>query len=359
MNVWSVVGVRPEFVMATPVCRALDARGHEPTLVHTGQHYDDALSTVFFEELSLPEPTHHLGVGPGPRGEQVARAVDRLVPVLDAAAPDAVLVYGDTTSTLAGAVAAVAADAPLVHVEAGLRSGDWRMAEERTRVVVDHLADRRLAPTTDAVDALAAEGVTDGVHLTGDVRADAVRMARSVDPPSLPDTPDEYVLATVHRAETTDDAATLGAVLAGLADARRPVVLPLHPRTEDRLRTHGRYDWAADRLDLVAPTGYAAFLALLADASAVATDSGGVQREASYLGTPCVTLRGTTEWTGTVRRGHNVLVGTARDAVAAAVDAAVEEPTRQADPPVGAAAAVVDALEARATTDRLADSATG
>lgn len=352
MNVCSVVGVRPEFVMAAPVIAELDAAGHDHSLVHTGQHHDDALSAVFFEELALPAPAHHLGVGSAPRGEQIARAVERLVPVLTARPPDAVLVYGDTTSTLAGALAAVVTATPLVHVEAGLRSGDWRMPEERTRVLVDHLADLRLAPTTGAVAALDAEGVTTGVRAVGDVRADAMARVHgmdsedSADPEPLPETPPAYVLATVHRAANTDDESTLRDVLAGLARAETPVVLPIHPRTADRLRAYDADGWAADRLRLVEPVGYPDFLGLLADAAAVATDSGGVQREAAYLGTPCVTLRERTEWRGTVRRGRNVLAGTEPDSIAAAVDAAVAAPSPDPDVPTGAAAAVVAALEA-------------
>lgn len=357
MNVWSVVGVRPEFVMATPVSHELAAGGHETTLVHTGQHHDDELSTVFFEELALPMPDHYLGIGSASRGEQVARAVERLTPILADAAPDAVLVYGDTTSTLAGAFAAVTTNTPLVHVEAGLRSGDWRMSEECTRVLVDHLADLRFAPTRDAATTLADEGVTGGVHHAGDVRGDAVAMARDLTPTGLPDVPDEYVLATVHRARTTDDEPTLRGVFSGLAESGLPVVLPIHPRTADRLRAFGRYDWAAERVTLVEPTGYAAFLALLEDAAAVATDSGSIQREAAYLGTPCVTLRETTEWAGTVRSGRNVLAGTAPESVASAVDAAVAERARDADPPTGAARDIVGTLD-RWTSDAPSANAT-
>ncbi|MFC7095800.1 non-hydrolyzing UDP-N-acetylglucosamine 2-epimerase [Halobaculum marinum] len=354
MRVWSVVGVRPEFVMATPVARELAAGGHDATLVHTGQHHDDALSTVFFEELSLPVPDHSLEVGSASRVEQVAVGVERLVPLLDADDPDVVLVYGDTTSTLIGALAARATGTNLAHVESGLRSGDWRMSEERTRVLVDHVAGLRLAPTPAAVATLEAEGVTEGVRCVGDVRGDAVAMTRTV-AAATPETPAEFVLATVHRAETVDDAATLRAVLAGLAGSSRPVVLPLHPRTADRLREHGLYEWAATRLTLVEPTGYPAFLRLLDEATAVATDSGGVQREASYLGTPCVTLRETTEWTGTVERGHNTLAGTDSRSIRSAVDDAVADSGHPADPPTGAAAAIVEAVEAWRPVDREAE----
>ncbi|MFW5939451.1 MAG: non-hydrolyzing UDP-N-acetylglucosamine 2-epimerase [Halolamina sp.] len=345
MNVCSVVGVRPEFVMAAPVDHELGVAGHTHSLVHTGQHHDDALSAAFFEALSLPAPTYQLDVGSAPRGEQVGRAVERLVPVLAAETPTAVLVYGDTTSTLAGALAAVATATPLVHVEAGLRSDDWRMPEERTRVLVDHLADLRLAPTQDAVAALEAEGITTGVRHVGDVRADAVASTERGDVDGVGSLPNEYVLATVHRAATTDDEATLRDVLAGLAGATAPVVLPIHPRTADRLRGYGETDWAAEQVRLIDPVPYATFLGLLAGAAAVATDSGGVQREASYLGTPCVTLRDRTEWRGTVRQGRNVLAGTDPDAVAVAVDNAVAAGPNEPALPTGAAAAVVAALE--------------
>jgi len=327
MNVHSVVGVRPEFVMAAPVLCELAARGHESSLTHTGQHHDEELSETFFDELPLPSPDHHLGVGSAPRDEQVvARITGRLVPVLAAESPTVVVVYGDTTSTLAGAISAVATGTVLVHVEAGLRSGDWQMPEERTRVIVDHLADLRLAPTVDAVSTLADEGVIRGVRRVGDVRADAVALSRATGTESAAaavrsDVPDSYVLATVHRQSTTDDGPTLRSVIDGLGRASLPVVLPIHPRTADRLRESGTLDWAEDRVRLVDPVGYyGAFLGLLNGASAVATDSGGVQREASYLGTPCVTLRETTEWRGTVDRGENVLVGTDAATIAAAVD---------------------------------------
>lgn len=350
MNVHSVVGVRPEFVMAAPVLCELSSRGHESSLIHTGQHHDEELSGVFFDELPLPSPDHHLDVGSAPRGEQVARITERLAPVLAAESPDAVVVYGDTTSTLAGTIAALATGTPVAHVEAGLRSGDWRMPEERTRVVVDHLADLRLAPTDDAVATLADEGVIRGVRRVGDVRADAVALSRAtgVEPAAAAvrfNLPDSYVLATVHRQATTDDGPTLRSVIDGLGRASLPVVLPIHPRTADRLREDGRLRWAGDRVRLADPVGYGAFLGLLSGAAAVATDSGGVQREASYLGTPCVTLRETTEWQGTVDRGENVLAGTDAATIAAAVDAAAAEPSGEGHLPACAAENVVSAIE--------------
>lgn len=344
MRVCSIVGVRPEFVMAAPVLEELAAAGHDPSLVHTGQHHDDLLSATFFEELSLPDPDHHLGVGSAPRAEQIALTVERLVPLLAARRPDVALVYGDTTSTLAGAIAAVATDTPLAHVESGLRSGNWRMPEERTRVVVDHLADLRLAPTSDALLTLDNEGITEGVRDVGDIRADAVATVRSTEPDALPSLPSSYVLATVHRAATTDDSATLRGVLSGLADAAVPIVLPIHPRTADRLQAFDDADWAAEQVRLIDPVGYAAFLTLLTDAVAVATDSGGVQREAAYLGTPCVTLRERTEWRETVREGQNVLAGTEPAAITAAINEAITKPSREPDVPTGVAAAIVDAL---------------
>jgi|AntDeeMetagen192_2_1112575.scaffolds.fasta_scaffold00654_6 UDP-N-acetylglucosamine 2-epimerase (non-hydrolysing) len=350
MRIHSVVGVRPEFVMAAPVLRELEARDHASSLIHTGQHHDEELSATFFAELPLPPPDHHLGVGSAPRSEQVARIVERLAPILTAESPTAVAVYGDTTSTIGGALAAAATDTPLVHVEAGLRSGDWQMPEERNRIIVDHMADLRLAPTADAVDALAAEGVTRGVRRVGDVRADAVALSQTIDSESKgeatgPDLPDSYALATVHRQATTDDESTLRDVIDGLERASLPVVLPIHPRTADRLGESGMIDWAEDRVRIVEPLGHTAFLGALDGAAAVATDSGGVQREASYLGTPCVTLRETTEWRGTVDRGENVLVGTDPATIAAAIDDAAASPANGGNLPGHAADGVVTAIE--------------
>jgi UDP-N-acetylglucosamine 2-epimerase (non-hydrolysing) len=343
----SVVGARPQFVKAAPTSRAVRER-HDERLVHTGQHYDDALSAVFFEDLGLPAPDHHLGVGSGSHATQTAavlRGVDR---VLDRESPDAVLVYGDTNSTLGAALAAAKRAPALVHVEAGLRSDDPGMPEEVNRRLTDHCSDLLCAPSARAVDRLDTEGVHGRVVETGDVMYDALLAVRerlpdatdvladcrpldlSVDgaddstavDPGEGDPPEvgpalrtrgvvagEYVLATVHRARNTDDADRLAAAIEGLSAAPWPVVLPLHPRTAGALRRFGLAGRLGDGLWPVAPLGYREFLALVAGARRVATDSGGVQKEAVYLGTPCVTLRRRTEWPETVESGWNRLVG--------------------------------------------------
>jgi UDP-N-acetylglucosamine 2-epimerase len=323
MKVLSVVGARPQFVKAAPVSARLRS-DHEAVLVHTGQHYDYELSGVFFEELALPEPDHHLGVGSAGHAEQTAQMLAAVDDVVEAEAPDAVLVYGDTNSTLAAALAAAKRDVTLAHVEAGLRSGDWSMPEEVNRVLTDHASDLLFAPAADAADTLRAEGVTDGVHVVGDVMYDAVQAVRpriaACDP--AVDVPESFVLATVHRAANTDDPERLEAIVDGLAATPLPVVLPAHPRTVEALGTHGLLDRAERELQVTMPLGYVEFLTLVESAAVVATDSGGVQKESFYLDTPCVTLREHTEWRETVDAGWNRLVGADRDAIVAALTAA-------------------------------------
>jgi UDP-N-acetylglucosamine 2-epimerase (non-hydrolysing) len=357
MKVLSVVGARPQFVKAAPVSARL-CQHHEEVFVHTGQHYDHGLSTVFFEELDLPEPDHHLCVGSAGHAEQTARMLRELDAVVEEEAPDVVLVYGDTNSTLAGALSAAKRGVALAHVEAGLRSGDWSMPEEVNRVLTDHASDVLFAPGERAAGTLAEEGITDGVHVVGDVMYDAVAAVRpriaAADPPvDVPgqrddrSTPGEFVLATVHRAGNTDDPGRLASIVDGLARAPMPVVLPAHPRTVDALDRHGLAERAEDALRLTDPLGYVEFLSLLEASTVVATDSGGVQKEAFYLDTPCVTLREETEWVETVAAGWNRLVG----ADATAIEAALRDPPAPADKPGlygdgTAAEGVVDTLQA-------------
>ena len=320
VSVLTVVGARPQFVKAFPVSRAL-APAHEETIVHTGQHYDEALSDVFFEELSIPTPDYNLGVGSGSHAVQTAEmmtALDALVADHD---PDVLLVYGDTNSTLAGALVGAKRDTRVAHVEAGLRSGDWEAPEEVNRVVTDHVSDLYFAPNHRATETLAAEGITDGVHETGDVMYDALLAVRdrAMEYSSVLDRvrgePGEYVLATVHRANNTDDPDRLSRILTALSATPRPVVLPAHPRTTDAM---ARFEMDADAfsgVEFIDPVGYLDFVRLLNGAERVATDSGGVQKEAFYLDTPCVTLREETEWVETVECGWNVLVGTDPDSI--------------------------------------------
>ncbi|WP_327052603.1 non-hydrolyzing UDP-N-acetylglucosamine 2-epimerase [Halomicrococcus gelatinilyticus] len=321
MKVLTVVGARPQFVKAAVVSRQL-RRDHEEVLVHTGQHYDEGLSDVFFDELSIPRPDVNLGVGSDTHGRQTARMLEGLEAVVTERDPDVVLVYGDTNSTLAAAIAASKLDPPLAHVEAGMRSGS-DIPEETNRVLTDHAADLLFAPSEEAAANLRSEGLTDGVHVSGDVGYDALLWARErADESVLGDVGVEdraFVLATVHREANADDPDRLESIVAALAADPRRVVFPAHPRTTDRLREFGLYERATRELTVVDPVGYRQFVALLDAADVVATDSGGVQKEAFFLDTPCVTLREETEWVETVESDWNTLVGADEDAVRTAL----------------------------------------
>ena len=331
MRVLTVIGNRPQFVKAAAVSRLLRAE-HEEVLVHTGQHYDDELSQVFFDELGVPRPDHELGLGTGSNSRQTARMLGAVGNLLGDVAPDAVLVYGDTNSTLAGGLAGAQAQLPVAHVEAGMRSFDRAMPEELNRVLTDHLSALLLAPSATAVDNLQRESVAGDVELVGDVMVDVARLfaarARDDGTPAaqLGLAPGEYVLATAHRAGNVDDPVRLERLVALLLAVPGPVVLPLHPRTRARLEAAGLLDRLAGAVTVTPPLGYLAFTALLTRARAVLTDSGGVQKEAYLAGVPCVTLRDTTEWVETVGAGWNVLVDLDADAARAALD---REPPRE------------------------------
>lgn len=315
MRITTIVGNRPQFVKAAAVS-ALLREQHEESIVHTGQHYDDELSRVFFDELGIPEPDRQLGSGSGTNTQQTARILAGLEPVLAELEPDLVLVYGDTNSTLAGALAAAEARIPLAHVEAGMRSFDRLMPEELNRVLTDHASDLLLCSTPTAVANLEREGIERGVHLVGDVMADvSLRFSglaeeRSTALADLGVEPGSYLLVTAHRAGNVDDPERLLRLVELLEALPEPAVLPLHPRTRARLEAAGLLERLvrAAHLTLTPPLGYLDFLALARGARAVLTDSGGVQKEAYLLGTPCVTLRDTTEWVETVEAGWNVLV---------------------------------------------------
>ena len=327
MKVLTVVGNRPQFVKAAAVSGPLRAK-HEELLVHTGQHYDDELSAIFFEELALPRPDVQLGLGGGSNTEQTARMLAALGELLGEHAPDAVLVYGDTNSTLAAALAAAQMRIPLAHVEAGMRSYDRAMPEELNRVLTDHLADLLLVPSAGAAANLEREGIAGEVEVVGDVMTDVAALlaprARADDGPLLEAgvSAGGYLLATAHRPGNVDDPARLELLVELLLSLDAPVVLPLHPRTRARLQAARLLDRLAAGAIVLAPLGYLAFTSLLTRARAVLTDSGGVQKEAYLAGVPCVTLRDTTEWTETVQAGWNVLV----DLDAGAARAALERP---------------------------------
>jgi UDP-N-acetylglucosamine 2-epimerase (non-hydrolysing)/UDP-GlcNAc3NAcA epimerase len=320
VRVLTVIGNRPQFVKAAAVSRPLRA-AHEEVLVHTGQHHDDELSTVFVEELGIPRPEVQLGIHGGTNTAQTARMLGALEELIAAHAPDVVLVYGDTNSTLAGGLAAAQARVPVAHVEAGMRSFDRRMPEELNRVLVDGLSDLLLCSSAVAAGHLAAERAAGRVEVVGDVMVDvalAVRPRARERAVAAPDGP--FVLATAHRAGNVDDPARLRALVELLCAVPVPVVLPLHPRTRARLEAAGLLGRVEAALDVRPPLGYLDFTALLLRAQAVLTDSGGVQKEAYLAGVPCVTLRDTTEWVETVYAGWNVLVDLDRAAALAALD---------------------------------------
>jgi UDP-N-acetylglucosamine 2-epimerase len=324
VRVVTIVGNRPQFVKAAAVSRRLRAR-HDEVLVHSGQHYDDELSAVFFRELALPAPDRELGIGSGTAAEQVAGMMQALEPVLGDVQPDLVLVYGDTNTTLAGALSCARLDLPLGHVEAGMRSFDHSMPEERNRVLTDHLSDLLLCSTPTAVENLAREGVGAGVDLVGDVMADVTLMtapvaARESDALARCGAArGQYLLVTAHRAGNVDDREELQRLVEVLEALPLPALFPVHPRTAARLEAAGLRDRLEQRdgLQLLPPLGYLDFLELLRHAAAVLTDSGGVQKEAYLLEVPCLTLRETTEWTETVALGWNRLVGLDRERVLA------------------------------------------
>ena len=323
MRIATVVGNRPQFVKAAAVSGPLRER-HEEVLIHTGQHHDDELSEVFFSELGIPAPDHRLGIAGGSNASQLARMLAALEPVLERASADAVLVYGDTNSTLAGALAAADRGTPVFHVEAGMRSFDRSQPEERNRVLADQLSALLLCSNEAAAAQLAAEGVPGTAVVVGDVMVDVAMLtreralARTDVLTRLGVEPGRYVLATVHRAATVDDPAALERLVSLLEAVDEPIVLPLHPRTLARLAARGLDARAVTAATLTSPLGYLDFAALLHRARAVLTDSGGVQKEAYLAGVPCVTLRDRTEWTDTVAAGWNTLVSLdARAAVAA------------------------------------------
>jgi UDP-GlcNAc3NAcA epimerase len=350
MRIVTIVGTRPQFIKAAPVSEVLRASLSE-YLVHTGQHHDAELSGALIDDVGLPTPDVDLGVHGGSAAEQLARCLPLLDSVLTAQRPDAVLVYGDTNATLAGALAADRRGIPLVHVEAGLRSFDERMIEERNRIVTDHLSHLLLCSSDTGASQLRREGITRGVHIVGDVMQDALlaaqRRARGRSGDSLLEhygvRRGEFVLATIHRAENTDDPQQLAAVLSSIAGLEFPVLLPLHPRA--RAAVHAHSLTLPQNLTVVPPLNHSDFTTLASAARCIVTDSGGLQKEAYWLAVPCVTLRRSTEWVETVSAGWNRLaeatVSELRKAVSAAVPQA-EHPTLFGTP--GAATRIVQLL---------------
>ncbi len=374
MKVVTVLGARPQFIKAAPVSRAFQAAGIKEYLLHTGQHYDARLSDLFFDGLGLPEPNANLGIGSGPHGWQTGQMLIGIEALLQAEAPDWVLVYGDTNSTLAGALAAAKLQFRVAHVEAGLRSYNRSMPEEHNRVLTDHLSDLLFCPTQTAVANLEREGFSsrlvaddisyatsapDGhampdrhaersrsipvggrICLVGDVMVDAALLFGSLPIPVASEVahnlPGDYILATLHRPSNTDNPERLEAILEGLRLLDLGVVLPIHPRTRQKLNELGWLDRYLDdtKLRIIPPAGYLEMLHLEKNARLIITDSGGVQKEAYLFGTPCLTIRTETEWPETLQDGWNRLVE-ARSAAIVEAASQVTQPTQAPQPLFG------------------------
>jgi len=331
MKVVSIVGARPQFIKAAPVTKALREK-HKDVLIHTGQHYDDNMSEIFFEQLGIPVPEYHLGVGSGSHGFQTGTMLARVEEVLFSEKPDWILVYGDTNSTLAGALAAAKMQIPVAHVEAGLRSYNRAMPEEINRVVADNLSTILLCPSQTAIDNLAAEGITQGVHLVGDVMADALAYAvstaknRSTILSNLGLAEKDFLLATVHRAENTDDPRRLRNIVRAFNELDEQIIFPLHPRTKKALEFLG--DKFRSHIKLIEPLGYLDMVMLEMAARMILTDSGGIQKEAYWLSVPCITLRDETEWVETIECGWNMLTGADSEQIVEAVNSFVPSDNR-------------------------------
>lgn len=352
----SVVGARPQFVKLAPIAEAITAQGHEHVIVHTGQHYDPMLSDVFFRDLGIPAPDVHLGVGSGSHGVQTGSILSQMDEVLERFAPDCVLVYGDTNSTLAAAVSAVKLHFPVAHLEAGLRSFNRRMPEEHNRVLTDHAADLCLAPTEVAMEHLADEGLADRSVLVGDVMTDVLFAVRdrvlsdaASNPLSDRFAPGGYYLATIHRAENTDSPERLREVVAALGAADLPVILLAHPRVRAKAAEFG-IDLNQGSLMAENPLAYPQLIAAALKSAGIVTDSGGLQKEAFLLRVPCTTVRHETEWVETVDLGWNVLANTESE-ISSALTRPAPAPTEAA--PYGdghAANAAVRAIVTRLTS---------
>ena len=316
MKIISVVGARPQFIKAAAVSKELK-KEHNEILLHTGQHYDKELSKIFFEDLKIPAPKYNLGVGSGSHGVQTAKMLMGIEKIFLHEKPEFVMVYGDTNSTIAGALAAVKLQIPIAHVEAGLRSFDWRMPEEINRVLTDHMSTLLFCPTKTATRNLELEGLKKGVHNVGDVMYDILvanirKSKRSQILKQLGLAPKSFMLATIHRQENTDLRNNLTNIVNAFSDAQELIVFPAHFRTIKFLKKYGlnKKLERSENVKVIKPVGYLDFLKLMANARKILTDSGGIQKESYILAVPCITLRENTEWLETINEGWNVLVGT-------------------------------------------------
>ncbi len=328
MKILTVVGARPQFIKASMVSKTLQSYSNiREIMVHTGQHYDDNMSTVFFEQLNIPKPDYYLGVGSGSHGKQTAAMLSDLEKIMTTVLPDVVLVYGDTNSTLAGSLAAAKLHIPVAHVEAGLRSFNKKMPEEINRMITDHLSDYLFCPSDMAVENLRREGIDKGVHQVGDIMYESVShfkpfaLQQSSILKDLSLSENNYYLATIHRAENTDDPARLTSIFEALQQLEIEVVIPLHPRTKSKI---GQFNLtkliSSSSIKLIEPLNYLDMLGIASKARAILTDSGGLQKEAYMLKVPCITLRDETEWEETVKHGWNHLVGSSTQQILKTAD---------------------------------------
>lgn len=340
MKLLSVVGARPQFIKIAPMCRAIAAYNEnadakvEDIIVHTGQHYDSGMSDVFFEELKIPRADHHLGIGSASHGAQTGRMLENIEQLLQQENPDMVVVYGDTNSTIAGALAASKLHIPVAHIEAGLRSFNKKMPEEINRIVADHISDILLAPTPAAMANLETENLLQKSKNVGDIMLDAVLFNKKLADQhsqilqSHNLTPKQYGIVTIHRAENTDDLESLKGlldVLNQISEEKLPLIFPIHPRTKNKIKTD-LADWSASpNFTFIEPVGYLDMLQLVGNAALALTDSGGLQKEAFFLNCPCVTLRSETEWVETVEAGGNIITGTDAGRIRQAVDSWTEK----------------------------------
>ncbi|MDB4912883.1 MAG: UDP-N-acetylglucosamine 2-epimerase [Gemmatimonadetes bacterium] len=348
----SVVGARPHFVKAYPLVRAMAGLHTKHVILHTGQHYDPTMSDVFFKELDMPAPDINLGVGSGTHAEQTAAIMLGVERALLDIKPKAVIVFGDTNSTLAATLAAAKYYFPLIHIEAGVRCNNRRMPEEINRKIIDHTSDYLICPSALAVANLGREGITDGVMNLGDFMFDTFLFAQS-----LVGTREsilkaygvqakQYILSTIHRELSTETGGQLITILDALGSLGEPVILPMHPRTRNRLRESGYVPKPGSQLQITEPVGYLDMLALLSDARKVVTDSGGLQKEAYWMGTPCVTIMSETTWPETIEAGWNVLVGADMNLMRAAVASEVRGTGRPlVYGPPGAAQRLVESMK--------------
>jgi len=351
MKIITIVGARPQFVKCAAVSREI-RKDHTEILVHTGQHYDPEMSEVFFEELQIPKPDYNLGVGSGSHGKQTGEILERVEEVLVKEKPGLVIVYGDTNSTLAGALAATKLHTPVAHVEAGLRSFDRTMPEELNRILTDHLSDFLFCPTETAINNLRNEGLIRGIYCVGDVMADALEFNKDLAEKNsriieiLRLEPRNYFIATVHRPSNTDNCDAMTTLIQVFGRADMPVVFPVHPRTKKFLEEYGLFKRLPANILVVEPLGYLDMIRLMGSAKKILTDSGGIQKEAYMLGVPCVTLRENTEWVETLHDGWNVLVGSDEEKILTSIRAPLPALPQQPLYPRGAAIKIRKILSA-------------